>query len=154
MKTYRITNTISGFKLGVFQANSESEALKTMYAEAGYPSKEAAEETVPTEPTELSVEEVKLHIMCQHFQHTTKYRRMYINGYQYCGYVKNQREYRSIVAHWENVDSETDENGKIYDDGQEIYDINHPDDYDFGDYRYFLVDELDEDYEEAPARYR
>jgi hypothetical protein len=96
---------------------------------------------------------MKKHIMCQHFQNTTRYR-MYPDGLQYCGYVENHSEYRSIVAHWENVNSQPEEDGKIYDDDQEVYDMNHPDEYDFGDYRYFLVDELDENYEEAPARYR
>lgn len=60
MKTFTISNEVSGMRLGVYAATSASEALDAMARDAGYASYAACEEaTGPMAQRELSVTEVK-----------------------------------------------------------------------------------------------
>ena len=63
IKTYRITNTRSGYTLGDYQGTTESEALDAMARDAGYENFEAACEAAcevaPIKDGELLVTEVE-----------------------------------------------------------------------------------------------
>ena len=57
MKKFEIENTTSGFSLGIFEANSEEQALEIMAKEAGYNSYAEACEVAPGD--DIVVTEIK-----------------------------------------------------------------------------------------------
>ena len=59
MRKFRITNTISGFEMGVFEAEDENQAYLAMVREAGHASIEESNEVAPTEEGEILIEEIK-----------------------------------------------------------------------------------------------
>lgn len=58
MVRYEIQNTITGLVLGVYDADSEEEALEAMARDAGYESAAAAAVVAPTKPGEILVTEI------------------------------------------------------------------------------------------------
>lgn len=58
MRRYRIINTVSGVDLGIYEGETEAEALDLMAREAGYGDHADACKAAPVEQGELDVQEI------------------------------------------------------------------------------------------------
>lgn len=58
MKTFEISNAISGAMLGVYHAESKEAVLDAMARDAGYANYEEAQSVAPADPGEVLVTEI------------------------------------------------------------------------------------------------
>lgn len=85
------------------------------------------------------------------FENVSSYNRK-TDGHEFITTVNSIEEFKSKIESLEDQDYFDQEDGRVLDqDGNEVYDPSSPDSFDFGDYRYFIIeaDSLDEDWDQA-----
>ena len=62
------------------------------------------------------------------------------SGWEYHGHVKTHQEFYNKVAGWEDQDFFPQDDGRVMDQsGNEVYDPEYPNQFDFGDWDYRLI---------------